>query len=80
MGKANIDPAELRRFSMDLTRFNNELQALIAQNPKKMGYEGVKIAVAAIRGQPVPPMLDTGVQLITKENLDTPEVKNLLGL
>jgi ribose transport system substrate-binding protein len=59
---------------------NNELQALIAQNPKKMGYEGVKIAVAAIRGQPVPPVLDTGVQLITKENLDTPEVKNLLGL
>ena len=30
MGKANIDPAELRRFSMDLTRFNNELQALMA--------------------------------------------------
>ena len=30
MGKANIDPAELRRFALDLTRFNNELQALMA--------------------------------------------------
>ena len=29
MGKANVDPAELRRFAQDLNRFNNELQALI---------------------------------------------------
>ena len=30
MGKANVDPAELRRFSQDLNRFNNELQTLVA--------------------------------------------------
>ena len=30
MSKAHVDPAELRRFSQDLNRFNNELQTLLA--------------------------------------------------
>jgi WXG100 family type VII secretion target len=30
MSKANVDPAELRRFAQDLSRFNNELQNLVA--------------------------------------------------
>jgi uncharacterized protein YukE len=30
MAKANVDPAELRRFAADLNRFNNELQTLLA--------------------------------------------------
>jgi WXG100 family type VII secretion target len=30
MGKANVDPAELRRFAQDLNRFNNELQTLLS--------------------------------------------------
>jgi len=30
MSKANVDPAELRRFAQDLTRFSNELQTLVA--------------------------------------------------
>jgi WXG100 family type VII secretion target len=29
MGKASVDPAELRRFAQDLNRFNNELQGLV---------------------------------------------------
>ena len=29
MSKAHVDPAELRRFAQDLTRFNNELQSLV---------------------------------------------------
>jgi uncharacterized protein YukE len=30
MSKANVDPAELRRFAHDLNRFNNELQTLMS--------------------------------------------------
>src|SRR3712207_9194700 len=30
MSKANVDPAELRRFAQDLNRFNNELQSLVS--------------------------------------------------
>lgn len=29
MAKANVDPAELRRFAQDLNRFNNELTVLV---------------------------------------------------
>ncbi len=30
MGKANVDPGELRRFAQDLNRFNNELHSLVS--------------------------------------------------
>ena len=30
MGKANVDPAEMRRFAHDLNRFNTELQTLMS--------------------------------------------------
>ncbi len=30
MGKASVDPAELRRFAQDLNRFNNDLQTIVA--------------------------------------------------
>ena len=30
MAKANVDPAELRRFAQDLNRFNNELHTLLS--------------------------------------------------
>lgn len=30
MSQANVDPAELRRFSQELTRFNNDMQGLMA--------------------------------------------------
>jgi uncharacterized protein YukE len=30
MGKAHVDPAELRRFARDLTRFSNDLQTLMS--------------------------------------------------
>jgi len=36
MGKAAVDPAELRRFAADLNRFNNELQTLVAGLHGKM--------------------------------------------
>ena len=56
------------------------IQALIVQNPFKMGYEGVKLAVKAIKGDraSIPKRVDTGVTVVTKENLDSPEVQELL--
>jgi len=55
------------------------IQALIVQNPFKMGYEGVKSAVAALRGETIPAVIDTGVTVVTLENIDTPEVQALLN-
>ncbi len=31
MSKANVDPAELRRFALDLKRFTDEIEALMGQ-------------------------------------------------
>ncbi len=54
------------------------VQALIVQDPFKMGYLGVKYVVDAIRGKEVPKRVDTGVYVVTKENLETPEIQRLL--
>lgn len=56
-----------------------DIAALVAQNPTKMGYDGVKTAIAAIKGEKVPTTIDTGVAVITKENLDTPAIKEVLN-
>ncbi len=57
---------------------NGEIDALVAQNPTKMGYLGVKNAVAAMRNETFEPNIDTGVVVITKENVDSPEIQELL--
>jgi len=36
LGKANVDPGELRRFAQDLNRFNQELQMLLTGLHGKM--------------------------------------------
>ena len=57
------------------------ITGLIAQNPFKMGYEAVNAAVGKIRGSANGPdaNTDTGAALITKENLDSPEIQKLLN-
>jgi ribose transport system substrate-binding protein len=59
---------------------DGEIDALIVQNPYKMGYEGVKAVVMAIQGKPVEKKIDTGVAVVTKEDLDKPEIKALLNI
>ncbi len=54
------------------------IDSLVLQNPFKIGYESVKAIVAKLNGQTPPRVIDTGVALLTKENLDTPEMKQLL--
>lgn len=56
-----------------------EIDALVAQDPTRMGYEGVKTLVAHIQGKPTQKVLDTGVRLITRENINSPEIKKLLS-
>jgi ribose transport system substrate-binding protein len=54
------------------------IQALVVQDPFEMGYEGVRLAVDAIQGKEVPKVFDTGVALVTLENMDDPEIHKLL--
>ncbi len=56
----------------------NIIQALVVQNPFKMGYLGVKSAVDVIRGKKIPKRIDTGVTVVTKENLYDEKTQKLL--
>ena len=55
------------------------IAALVVQDPFRMGYEGVKTAFAASKGEKVPATVDTGVNVITKENMNTPRSQELLS-
>jgi ribose transport system substrate-binding protein len=55
-----------------------QLHGIVVQNPFNMGYLGVRTMVDSLLGKPVEKKIDTGVMLVTKENLETPEVKTLL--
>jgi ABC-type sugar transport system substrate-binding protein len=44
-----------------------------------MGYLGVKTMIAHRNGEPTEPMIDTGVVLVTLDNLESAEIKELLG-
>jgi ribose transport system substrate-binding protein len=57
---------------------NGDVQALVVQNPVRMGYLGVLTAVHHLQGKPVEKRVDTGVSLVTKENMDQPEIHELL--
>ena len=55
-----------------------EIDALILQNPFKMGYLGVHTIVAYLNKQPYKSFIDTGVTLVTLDNLQDPEIRSLV--
>lgn len=54
------------------------IDALIVQNPYMMGYAGVWYALAAAHGVVFPHYVDTGVSVVTKDNIDSPQMVGLL--
>ncbi|MEX0600631.1 MAG: substrate-binding domain-containing protein, partial [Rhodothermales bacterium] len=54
------------------------LDGLVVQDPFAMGYEGVAAAVAAVRGEAVEDRVDTRSVLVTRENIDDPDIQELL--
>ena len=50
----------------------------ITQNPVGIGYETVKAAVAAAKGETVPANIDTGFFWYDKSNIDAPEIAAVL--
>ncbi len=57
-----------------------EVNALIAQDPSRMGYLSIKTIVDYIRGKKIDQMIDIGVCVITRENLNDAKVQKLLSL
>ena len=58
---------------------DGDLDGIVVQDPVNMGYLGVKTMVAHIRGEKVPPVIDTGAVLATRETMNNPDVKERLA-
>ena len=55
-----------------------QINALVVQNPMRMGYLGVKTMVAHLRGETVEQRIDTGVHLVRRSNMDDSSIHELL--
>lgn len=57
---------------------DGSIDAIVVQDPVKMGYLGVKTMVAHLHGDRVERRIDTGVTLVTRDHMDDPGVQELL--
>jgi ribose transport system substrate-binding protein len=55
-----------------------EMNGFVLQNPFGMAALAVETMVDHLQGREVPRRIDTGVVVVTPENLDTPEIRDLL--
>ena len=55
-----------------------EIHALVVQSPRKMGYDAVKAIVRQLNGEKIEATMDTGAVVVTKANLEQPEIKALI--
>jgi ribose transport system substrate-binding protein len=58
---------------------NGQLHGFIAQHPVNMGYLSVKTMVDHLQGKPVPLVVDTGVILVTPENVAEASVQAVIN-
>jgi ribose transport system substrate-binding protein len=55
------------------------IAALVVQDPFRMGYDSIKIALSASRGEHVPMDIDTGADLVTRANMNSARSKALIN-
>jgi ribose transport system substrate-binding protein len=56
------------------------VQALVAQNPREIGFQGVQTAVAALKGEAFEEQITTPLTVVTQDNLEDPDVRDTLYL
>lgn len=56
-----------------------ELKGFVVQHPVNMGYLSVKTMAAHLRGEKVAATVDTGVELVTLENLQDPAIQAVIN-
>jgi ribose transport system substrate-binding protein len=55
------------------------IAGLVIEDPFRIGYDGVKTALAASKGEQVAASVDTGVTLVTKANMNSARSQELLN-
>jgi ribose transport system substrate-binding protein len=58
---------------------NNQMQGFVVQSPFAIGELGVKAMIDSLLGRPVEKRIDTGVMMITPENMNSLEAQKLLN-
>jgi ribose transport system substrate-binding protein len=58
---------------------NDTIAGLVVEDPFRMGYDGVKTALAASKGEQVAANVDTGATLVTKANMSSARSQELLN-
>ncbi|HEY5907516.1 MAG TPA: ABC transporter substrate-binding protein [Vicinamibacteria bacterium] len=55
------------------------LDALVVQNPFRIGHDAMATAASAVAKKPVEKRIDTGVVVVTRDNLQSPAVQDILS-
>lgn len=76
-GKLVIIGYDSGKLQMDAVR-SGAMAGAITQDPIGIGYQSVKAAVQAIKGETVAKSIDTGFHWYDKTNIDNPDIKALL--
>jgi len=76
-GKLIVIGFDSGRLQIDAIR-SGLMFGAVQQNPVGMGYKTVEAAVKAIRGETLPPQIDSGFVWADQSNLDTPEVQAVI--
>ncbi|MPZ21566.1 MAG: substrate-binding domain-containing protein [Luteitalea sp.] len=56
-----------------------EIHGFVVQNPVQMGYLSVKTMVAHLEGEAVAEVVDTGVMMVTLDNVEDPKVQVVIN-
>jgi len=53
---------------------------VIAEDTYQMGYRAIELLALQRQGKTVPALIEVKPVLVTKENLNSPDIRRLLGL
>jgi ribose transport system substrate-binding protein len=56
---------------------DGKIAAIVTQDPKTMGYLGVKNMAAHLKGEKIEPTIATATATVTKANIDDPKIKEI---
>jgi ribose transport system substrate-binding protein len=76
-GKVSLVGFDASDIYVDSMRYK-KLHGLVIQNPFRMGQQGLTTLMDYLRGKTVARRIDTGATLVTPENMDAPEIQELL--
>jgi ribose transport system substrate-binding protein len=76
-GKVSLVGFDASDIYVDSMRYK-KLHGLVIQNPFRMGQMGLTTLMECLQGRTVAQRIDTGATLVTPENMDAPEIQELL--